>query len=228
MKYALAFLASFALLAGLTAFVRVQASDAPVAKVDPQEKQDEPTKEAAKKDPHAGHNMGDKKEDAKDDTKKDDAKDDARKEDPEWGGDVKTDLANKEDPVSGDTIEANVDQSVVYHGFKVHFAEEKSIKKFKRRPIEFFVALKLELTKDGEVKQVDPADFKDTPVIPETCPLMGGDITTDDGVYIFHRGYKIYFCCWNGCWKDFLAEPAKYYGDYGLVEKDGKLTPKSK
>ncbi|MBZ0135445.1 MAG: hypothetical protein K8I27_03600 [Planctomycetes bacterium] len=210
MKYALAFITSFVLVAGLTAVVRVSASDAPVADAKPQEKKgtekDPPKKDA--EDPHKGHDMGDNKE----------AK-------PEWDGEVETDLKNKMDPVTDKGV-GESEEHVVYHGFKVHFADEKSIKKFKRRPIQYLTPLELEKTTDGEVKKVDPADFKDPPVIPDTCPMMGGDIFADDGVYILHRGYKIYFCCWNGCADDFIADPSKHYAVYGLEEKDGKLIPK--
>ena len=220
MKYALAFIASFVLVAGLAAVVRVSASDAPIADAAPQEgkgsKEDTPKKDA--EDPHKGHDMGGKEDDAKDDGDKETVK-------PEWDGEVDTDLKNKNDPVSGKEV-GESEHNVVYHGFKVHFAEEKSITKFKRRPIQYLASLELEKTTDGKVKKVDPADFKDPPIIPDTCPMMGGDIFADDGVYIFHRGYKIYFCCWNGCADDFLAAPSKHYAVYGLEEKDGKLVPK--
>lgn len=225
MRYALAFIASFALVAGLTGYIRVQASDAPVAETQPQD-HGEHKKEDPKKDPHEGHDMGGKKVDAKEDHSGHDMGE--KKEAPEWDGEVQTDLANKKDPVSGDEIPEGAAHHVVYHGFKVHFADEKSIKKFKRRPIQYLVPLELEKTTDGKVKKVNPDDFKDPPVIPATCPMMGGDVFADDGVYIFHRGYKIYFCCWNGCADDFLKEASKHYAVYGLQEKDGKLVPKDK
>jgi YHS domain-containing protein len=226
MRYALAFLASFAIVAGITAFARVSSADETVADATPQHKEEKKDdtpkkedKEGDKKDDmggHEGHDMGDKEEDGE---KKEDA------EKSEWGGEVKTDLKNETDPVSGDEV-GDSEHHVVYHGFKVHFSEEKSIRKFKRRPIQFLATLELERTKDGEVNKVDPDDFKDPPIIPDTCPMMGGDIWVEDGVYIFHRGYKIYFCCWNGCADDFLAAPEKHYAVYGLEEKDGELVPK--
>lgn len=220
MKYALAFIASFILVAGLTAIVRVSASDAPIADASPQEKKDTekdtPKKDA--KDPHHGHDMGDIKEDSDKDEEK-------AEEKSEWGGEVETDLENEKDPVSDKEV-GDGEHHVIYHGFKVHFADEKSIKKFKRRPIQFLTSLELEKTTDGDVKKVDPTDFKDPPVIPDTCPMMGGDVFAEDGVYILHRGYRIYFCCWNGCADDFLAESSKHYAAYGLEEKDGKLVPK--
>ncbi len=214
MRYALAFIASFAVLAGATAFVRVQAAEPPVAQADPkkEEKKDErkEEKKEEKKDGHDGHHAGDKT-------------DNAKKEQPEWGGEVKTDLKNAKDPVSSKEIAQGVDHHVVYHGFKIRFEGESTLKRFKRRPVQYFVPLGLELTAEREVKKVNPEDFKDPPVIPATCPFMGGDIIKEDGVYMFHRGYRIYFCCWNGCWEDFLKDPARHYGEYGLQEKDGKL-----
>ncbi|MCA8947208.1 MAG: hypothetical protein KDB29_13330, partial [Planctomycetes bacterium] len=164
MKYAFAFIASFILVAGLTAVVRVSASDAPIADSIPQEekkdtKEDAPKKDA--KDPHHGHDMGDKKDNSGKDEKKD-------KEKSEWDGEVETDLKNEKDPVNGKEV-GDSEHHVVFHGFKVHFADEKSIKKFKRRPIQFLTPLELEKTTDGEVKKVDPADFKDPPIIPDTC-----------------------------------------------------------
>jgi hypothetical protein len=80
MRYALAFIASFAVLAGVTAFVRVQAAEPPAAQAEPQkqdpEKEDKKQdkkedKKEEKKDSHDGHDMGGKK-------------DDAKKEQPEW------------------------------------------------------------------------------------------------------------------------------------------------
>jgi YHS domain-containing protein len=221
MRYALAFIASFALVAGLTGFLRVQASDAPVADTQPQEhdepKKDAPNKADARKDAHEGHDTGD-------------TKDDPKKKESVWDGEVETDLANGKDPVTGGKVGDDHDNQahVVYNGFRIHFADGNSIKKFKRRPIQYLVALELEKTTDGKVKKVNPDDFKDPPVIPATCPMMGGDIFADDGVYIFHRGYKIYFCCWSGCADDFLKEPSKHYAEYGLQEQDGKLVPKDK
>ncbi len=233
MKYALAFIASFLLVASVTTVVRINAEDPPkTAKT----KEDKPESKPKKDDKHKGHDMGkktaeDDKKESKDGDKhkghdmgkmgdKDDKKE--GKEKSEWDADVKVDLKNKKDPVNKKEVGESTEH-VVYHGFKVHFAEAKSIKKFKRRPIQYLVALSLEKTKDGEVKKVDPADFKDSPTIPDVCPMMGGDIFPDEDVYIFHRGYKIYFCCWNGCADKFLKDPSKHYATYGLKEKDGKL-----
>jgi YHS domain-containing protein len=210
MRYALAFIASFAVLAGATAFVRVQAAEPPATQAEPQKEDQKKEEKEEKKD---GHDMGGKK-------------DDAKEEQPEWGGEVKTDLKNAKDPVTGKEIAERADHHVVYRGFKIRFEGESTLKRFKRRPVQYFVPLGLELTAKREVKKVNPEDFKDPPVIPATCPFMGGDIIKEDGVYMFHRGYRIYFCCWNGCWEDFLKDPAKHYGEYGLNEQDGKLVPK--
>lgn len=218
MRYALAFITSFTLLLGITTYARVQAGEPPIA--EPQasgEKKEEPPKKEEKK-PAEDHSGQGKTEQAKDDTKEE------KKADP-WGGEVKVDLKNAKDPVSGAEIAEDGKIEAVYKGYRVRFADEKSLKKFKRRPVEFFVPLELELTADGEVKQVKAADFKDPPIIPAKCPMMGGDIVAEDGCYMFHRGWRIYFCCWNGCWSDFLKEPTKYYAEYGLQEKDGKLVP---
>ncbi|MCA8916697.1 MAG: hypothetical protein KDB90_14990 [Planctomycetes bacterium] len=227
MKYALAFIASFALVAATTAFVRVQAGEAPIADAAPQHHQDDAKEHPKKDDGHDGHDMGDKKDEGHDAHGNDGDKKEEKKEESEWDGEVKTDLKNETDPVSGDKIGEDAKHSVVYHGFKVHFSEDKSIAKFKRRPIQYCAALGLERTTEGEIKKVDPDEFKDPPTIAATCPIMGGDIVKEDGTYILHRGYRIYFCCWNGCWEKFLKEPSKYYGEYGLEEKDGKLQPKA-
>ncbi|MHC4839562.1 MAG: hypothetical protein ACYTDT_01195 [Planctomycetota bacterium] len=212
MKYVLMFVTAFTLSAGIVAFARVSLGEPPrpdeTAKEKPRDAKPEP-----KKDAHEGHG---KKESKPEETpeKKPEKKD-------IWADDVKVDLKNVTDPVSGDEIDDKSKRHVVFHGFKIFFNDAKTIKKFKRRPVQYLVPLELEMAKDRTVKQVKATDFTDPPVIPETCPMMGGDIFADEGVYMFHRGYKIYFCCWNGCATDFLDKPD--YAAYGLKEADGKL-----
>ena len=58
------------------------------------------------------------------------------------------------------------------------------------------------------------------------CPIMGGEIDPEGDVFILHRGFKVYFCCWSGCADEFLEDPSKHYAHYGLEEKDGKLVRK--
>ena len=60
----------------------------------------------------------------------------------------------------------------------------------------------------------------------EKCAIMGGDIDPDGDVFILHRGFKVYFCCWSGCADEFMQDPSKHYAHYGLEEKDGKLVRK--
>jgi YHS domain-containing protein len=224
MKYAFAFLAAFALLAGATAYVRVLVSDDVVAQhrhgngSTPQTAEEE-------EDPHKGHGHSERPAQP---PKAADEKGKAAEEEkavPEWGGEVSQDLKNAKDPVSGNDVGADHDAHahLVYHGFQIHFEDERTAARFKRRPVQFMQKLELELTSDGKVLKVDASKYQDPPSIPEECPMMGGDITKEDEVYILHRGWRIYFCCWSGCATDFLKEPGKHYAAYGLVEKDGKL-----
>ena len=163
---------------------------------------------------HGDHMDGDKK----DGDKKDEVK--------EWDGEVKTDLKNEKDPTSDTKIEDADAFTAVWYGFKAHFADEKGLKKFKRRPYQY--SAKLGLAMDGltDIKKVDPADYK-TAKSPKMCPFCSSEIDESGDVYILHRGFKIYFGCWMGCPTEFLKNPGEYYEDYGLAEHDGKLMLKS-
>ena len=130
---------------------------------------------------------------------------------------------NSIDPVSGESITASHSYQLEYHGFTINFSSEQNRARFERRPIEFLHVLSLEKSSSGEVTLVDAASYADPPTMPAACPLMGGKIYPEDEVYILHRGWRIYFCCWSGCATNFLADPAKHYHHYGLVERKGQL-----
>jgi YHS domain-containing protein len=207
MKYLFAVLASLVLVAGL-------------ANLNAQDHSDHMGKghnDDHKHGDHDGHMDGDH-DDHMDGDKKEEVK--------EWGGKVKTDLKNKKDPVGDKKIEDADTFTAVWYGFKVHFADARGLKKFKRQPYRY--SAKLGLSMDGltDIKKVDPSKCKKAKS-PELCPFCSEEIDEKGDVYILHRGFKIYFGCWMGCWKKFLTEPSKYYDDYGLVEKDGKLMLKS-
>lgn len=215
MKYAIAFVAVFAVVAASAALLRVGFSGENDHGAATETPHDHNAHEQT--NDHAGHNG--------DDHTKHNAPDHADTGDGVFGGEVKLDLRNSDCPVTGDYVGAGHDSHAhaVYHGFLIHFADEDAVARFKRQPIRYLQRLELEKTPKGEVIKVDASTFKDPPRMPQECPMMGGDITPEDEVYILHRGWRIYFCCWAGCADDFLEDPAAHYAVYGLEEKDGEL-----
>lgn len=135
------------------------------------------------------------------------------------------DLKNPIDPVTGNKIQENSVLSAFHKGFIIHFSSKKSKQKFLKQAIKYYAKLSLEPLADGTIKKVDTSQFR-VSVTPEKCPIMGGGITPKNDVYILHRGFKIYFCCWSGCYEDFLTNPENYYNSYGLEEKNGALVLK--
>lgn len=134
------------------------------------------------------------------------------------------DLKNEKDPATLKPV-ATPAITVDYKGFRVHFESEKTRARFERKPLKYLNMLGLEPLVDGSVKQVDADSFE--PLVTETCPVMvDSEVDPHGTVYLLHRGFKFYFCCWTGCGDAFMQEPAKYYDWYGVVEKDGKLVRK--
>jgi YHS domain-containing protein len=108
----------------------------------------------------------------------------------------------------------------------VHFESDATKAKFDRKPIKFLNMLSLEPAVDGSVKLVDASDYQDA--VTEFCPFMPeSEVDPHGTVYILHRGWKFYFCCWTGCGDYFMQDPAAAYDWYGLVERDGKLVRKA-
>lgn len=134
-----------------------------------------------------------------------------------------TDLGNETDPVTGEKIgEAKV--TLEHKSWRINFAAEAGKKKFEKNPIRYYAKLSLEPTKEGKLLKVDASKYEKATA--EKCAIMGGDIDPDGDVFILHRGFKVYFCCWSGCADEFMQDPAKHYAHYGLEEKDGKLVRK--
>lgn len=133
------------------------------------------------------------------------------------------DLKNAGDPVSGKAVgEAPV---VLEHkGWNIRFESEANRDKFLKKPVRYYASLSLEPGTGDKLLKVDASTYEKA--APATCGIMGGDIDPDGDVFVLHRGFKVYFCCWGGCGDEFVANPSKYYDHYGLVEKDGKLSRK--
>lgn len=132
-------------------------------------------------------------------------------------------LENSTDPVSGK--EVGESETVLEHkAWKIRFESEANRDKFLKKPIRYYAKLSLEPTTEGKLLKVDASKYEKA--APATCGVMGGDIDADGDVYVLHRGFKVFFCCWSGCGDEFVADPAKFYEHYGLVEKDGKLVKK--
>lgn len=132
-------------------------------------------------------------------------------------------LGNEIDPVSGAKLEG---ATVIgdHKQWRIGFASEETRKKFEKNPMRYFAKLSLEPTADGRLLKVDGSKYEKA--LASECPIMGGEIDPDGEVFILHRGFKIYFCCWSGCADEFLANAAKHYAHYGLIERDGKLVRK--
>ncbi len=210
MKYALAFLAAFVVVATAVAVIRLNVSNSHAD-------HGNRATETDGADAHAGHKTDPPSGPGK-----------PRQAGHPLDGAVRTDLKNKTDPVNGVTIGDDHDKHfhTVFHGFLIHFATDDTLARFKRRPTQFMQKLGLEQTSKGDVLKVDASSYRNPPVIPDVCPMMGGDVDPDGDVYILHRGWRIYFCCWMGCATDFLADPTPHYAVYGLTERDGKLVAK--
>ncbi|MBX3473042.1 MAG: hypothetical protein KF754_01510 [Planctomycetes bacterium] len=132
------------------------------------------------------------------------------------------DLKNELDPVTRKPVTEPGKVTVLYKGYRVHFASEATRERFNKKSLKYLNTLSLEPQVDGSVKLVDASNWVDC--VTETCPLMeGSEVDPHGTVYLLHRGFKIFFCCWTGCGDGFMQEPAKYYDWYGLVEKDGRL-----
>lgn len=132
-------------------------------------------------------------------------------------------LNNEKDPVTLKPAQAAI--TTDYKGFRVRFESEATRTRFLRKSLKYLNMLSLEPLTDGGVKLVDAAAYQARAT--EFCPMMPeSEVDPHGTVYLLHRGFKIYFCCWTGCGDAFMREPAKYYDHYGLVERDGKLVTK--
>lgn len=175
MKYAIGFLGAFIVVGALVAFLRFgaedPAGDTPEAEPSPQ-----------------AHDHGNEHEDHSDHAEHGD------NSDPAWGGEVKLDLKNRVDPVSGDAVGEDHDahHHQVYHGFLVHLADEDSAARFRRGPVRYLAKLELEPTADGEVVKVDASSYE-TPELPDECPFCGMTMDETSDIYILHRNFKIFF-----------------------------------
>jgi len=132
-------------------------------------------------------------------------------------------LGNDTDPVSGVKL-GSAPAMLVHKSWRIGFESEANGRKFDKNPMRYYARLSLEPTTDGRLLKVDGSSFEKA--LASECPIMGGEIDPDGEVFIFHRGFKIYFCCWSGCPDEFLADAKKHYAHYGLVERDGKLVRK--
>lgn len=128
-------------------------------------------------------------------------------------------LNNEKDPV---TLKPAGAVTLEYKGFIVRFESEATRAKFAKKPLKFLNMLGLEPHVDGSVERVDATTYQDA--VTDLCPMMPeSEVDPHGTVYILHRGWKVFFCCWTGCGDKFMKSPAKYYDYYGLAERDGKL-----
>lgn len=215
MKYVLGGLTSFAAMLLLVALIRASVLSQDGAPAPASNKADHAGHEQPppKADEHAGHKMSNTE------TKAPDREPEKAPEKPVEKP-AAVDLGNATDPVTSAKLDDK--KTVVEHkGWKIGFADEASSKKFLKNPTRYSAKLSLEIGADGKWTKVDASKYEKATA--ESCPIMGGDIDPEGDVFILHRGFKVYFCCWSGCPDEFLENPAKHYAHYGLVEKDGKL-----
>lgn len=138
---------------------------------------------------------------------------------------VITDLGNTRDPHTRKPIDQGTAVTAEYKGFRIHFESENTRQRFFKQPIRYLAELALEPRTDGSVVRVDSSKHVDR--APDLCPMMPDSSIDPHGtVFLLHRGYKFYFCCWTGCGDAFMQDPAKYYAYYGLAERDGALVLK--
>lgn len=132
-------------------------------------------------------------------------------------------LGNGSDPVNGAKLEGTP-LLLEHKQWRIGFASEETRKRFEKNPMRYYAKLSLEPTADGRLLKVDGQAYEKA--LAADCPIMGGEIDPEGEVFILHRGFKIYFCCWSGCADEFLANAAKHYAHYGLIEREGKLVRK--
>lgn len=191
-----------------------------------------PDAPAEQQQDHSQHAPGPGNQDKKEEPKKEEPKkEEPKKEEPDKEGSKKEqpksepakELENATDPISGKAV-GDKPTVLEHKQWKVRFENEANRDKFLKKPIRYYAKLALEPAKDDKLLKVDASKYEKA--APATCGIMGGDIDPDGDVFILHRGFKVFFCCWSGCGDEFVADPAKYYDHYGLVEKDGKLVRK--
>ena len=132
-------------------------------------------------------------------------------------------LGNESDPVSGAKLDGTP-VLVEHKKWRIGFASEETRKKFEKNPMRYYAKLSFEPTADGRLLKVDGAKYEKA--LAAACPIMGGEIDPEGEVFILHRGFKFYFCCWSGCPDEFLVDARKHYAHYGLIERNGKLERK--
>lgn len=128
-------------------------------------------------------------------------------------------LENDLDPVSLNPVDKVV---LSYKGFVIRFENDRTRERFRRKPIKYLNQLSLEPQVNGTVVQVNAATYQDA--VTELCPFMPeSEVDPHGTVYLLHRGWRFYFCCWTGCGDQFMQNPALWYDYYGLKDRAGSL-----
>jgi hypothetical protein len=100
-------------------------------------------------------------------------------------------LGNTLDPTSGAPLGA-APLSVQHKGWRIGLADEAGKTRFLKNPIRYYAKLSLEPVTGGNPIKVDGSKYEKA--LAEICPVMGNEIDPDADVFIFHRGWKVYFC----------------------------------
>ena len=125
-------------------------------------------------------------------------------------------LENENDPVTRHAIPPGSGVTLNYKGYEVRFEDALSRWRFEGKPLKYLNQLNLEPHVDGTVERVDASAYRDA--APAVCTFMPSEIDPFGSVYVLHRGWKVYFCCWTGCGDGFLQDPARHYAHYGLTD----------
>jgi YHS domain-containing protein len=130
-------------------------------------------------------------------------------------------LANKADPVTGETIEAEEGVTLDFRGLRIRFKDEASRWQFEGQPLRYLADLSLEPMADGTVRRVGETE----PVLVESDhqfepPQDGSEPPAP--FKVLHRGVAILFAT-DACANTFMQDPAAQYESLGLVEQGGTL-----
>lgn len=152
MKYVLAFLAVFILVAGIALIGRFSGSEPP------------PTPDNT--------SVADTEDDDSDKESSGGGTEQPETDSPDKVNEFEIDVENTTDPITGEELGASHDVHAhyVHAGRLIHFASAESVERFKSNPVQYLQRLELEPLTDGGVKKVDAETYR-TPPLPEQCPF---------------------------------------------------------
>ncbi len=125
-------------------------------------------------------------------------------------------LDNPNDPVTGAAVPEGEGLTLDFRGYQIRFEDAVSRWTFEGTPLNYMNRLSLEPHVDGTVTRVDAAAYRVAKA--QRCAVTSSQVDPLGSIYVLHRGWKVYFCCWGGCGDSFMEDPAAAYAHYGLVD----------